>query len=659
MEAPTSSIEDHALLGDLETAALVGRDGSVDWLCLPRYDSPACLAALLGTPDNGFWRLAPAGAGGGPGGQRCAQRSYRPGTLVLDTLWRTATGSARVTDFMLPRSRLPCLVRLVEGLTGEVRMRSELRLRFQHGRVVPWIRALDHCTVAVAGPDAVWLAADGPLGEPYPKDDRTRAARALDGPRLPDTTVLDLTVPAGRRLTLMLAWAPSHLPERPLPLWLPTETMLKETCGFWRRWAARCSYDGPWREAVVRSLITLKALTSASTGGMVAAPTASLPGWVGGARNWDHRYCWLRDSARAVRCLLRGGHREEAAAWLDWLLRAVAGDPAELQAVYGVEGRRLLPETEAPWLAGHRGSRPVRFGSFAAGQLQLDVYGEVLAALHEALRAGIPLPGHGWRLVEALMAHLTTHWREPDHGLWQVRGPRRPFTHSKVMTWVAADRALAMARLLGRDGSAGPWRQLREEVHHEVCRQGWDPGQRSFVQSYGGHDLDAAALLLPRLGFLPPRDPRVLGTVRAAGRALEHGGLAHGGFLHRYAPAPGGDGTGPHPVDGMPGQEGVFPACTLWYADALAATGRTAAAREVFEQVLAVRNDVGLLAEQWDPDTGRQLGDIPYAVSHVALAETAFALSAAPSRSRRSPAGSGRSRSGSPSVPRSAARTPR
>ena len=636
MDALTQPIEDHALLGDLETAALVDRDGCVDWLCMPRFDSPACLAALLGTPENGFWRFAPAGADDA-GGRRCAQRSYRPGTLVLDTLWRTPTGTVRVTDFMPPRSRLPCLVRLVEGLSGEVRMRSELRLRFQHGRVIPWIRVLDHCTVAVAGPDAVWFAAEGALGEPYPRADARGVADvrdAPDSPGLPRSTVLDLTVPAGRRLALMLAWAPSHLPERPPPLWLPAETMLKETCGFWHRWAAGCRYDGPWSEAVVRSLITLKALTSASTGGIVAAPTASLPGLVGGARNWDHRYCWLRDSARAVRCLLRGGHREEAGAWLDWLARAVAGDPAELQAVYGVEGRRLLPETEAPWLSGHRGSRPVRFGSHAAGQLQLDVYGEVMTTFHEALRAGIPLPEHAWRLVESLMAHLARRWREPDQGLWQVRGPGRQFTHSKVMTWAAADRALAMARLLGRDAPTGAWEELRAQAHREVCHRGWDPGQRSFVQSYGGHGLDAAALLLPRLGFLPARDPRLRGTVRTVGRGLEHGGL-----LHRYAPAR--HGTGTHPVDGLAGPEGVYPACTLWYADALAATGRGAEAREVFERVLAVRNDVGLLAEQWDPDSGRQLGNIPHTVSHAALADTAFTLSALPSArpgSRHGPA---------------------
>ncbi|MEU6537909.1 glycoside hydrolase family 15 protein [Streptomyces sp. NPDC047000] len=626
----TPPIEDHALLGDLETAALVGRDGCVDWLCLPRFDSPACLAALLGTPDNGFWRLAPVEARD-TGGRRCAGRSYRPGTLVLDTLWHTATGTARVTDFMPPLSRLPCLVRLVEGLTGGVRMRSELRLRFQHGKVVPWIRAVDHCTVAVAGPDAVWLAADGPLGEPYPRA-ATGAHGVADvtgGPDLPQSTVLDFTVPAGRRLALMLAWAPSHLPERPLPLWLPAETMLKETCGFWRRWVAGCRYDGPWAGAVERSLITLKALTSVSTGGIVAAPTASLPGCVGGVRNWDQRHCWLRDSARTVRCLLRAGHREEAAAWLDWLVRAVAGDPAELQAVYGVEGRRLLPETEAPWLSGHRGSRPVRFGSLAAGPPPPDVYGEVMAAAHEALRAGIPLPEHAWRLVESLMAHLARHWREPDRGPWQVRGPDRRFTHSGVMTWAAADRALAMARLLAADAPVGAWERLRARAHREVCQRGWDPDQRSFVQSSGCRGLDATALLMPRLGFLPARDPRVRGTVLAVGRELEHGGL-----LHRYAPAR--HGTGTHPVDGLPGPEGVHPACTLWYADALAATGSAAEAREAFERVLAVRNDVGLLAEQWDPGTGRQLGNIPHAVSHAALADTAFTLSRAPSPGRES-----------------------
>ncbi|GAA3828894.1 glycoside hydrolase family 15 protein [Streptomyces coacervatus] len=601
MSAP---IEDYALISDLETAAMVGKDGCVDWLCLPRFDSPACLAALLGTPDNGFWRVAPVD--GGP----CTQRAYRPDTLILDTRWETASGAVRVTDFMPPRAQLPCVVRVVEGLSGAVSMRSELQLRFHQGRVVPWIRAVDRCVVGVAGPDAVWLGADG-------------AVRA----RGDDATVYDFTVPAGRRLALTLVWSPSHLPEPPAPLSIPAETLLKETADFWRKWTAQCRYEGPWRDAVVRSLITLKALTYAPTGGIVAAPTTSLPGCIGGERNWDYRYCWLCDSTRTLSCLLRSGYREEATAWLDWLVRAIAGNPADLQTVYGVGGQRLLPETEAPWLPGYEGSRPVRFGNSAANQFQLDVYGEVLDAFCLSLRAGIPMPAHVWNLVEAMMGYLQRHWREPDQGLWQVRGPRRQFVHSKVMVWVAADRALRMGELLGRNGSSGEWRAMRDEVHRQVCREGWDPGQRSFVQSYGSPALDASALLMPRLGFLPASDERVRCTVRAMRR------LRHGGFVRRYAP----DGRGVHRVDGGHGSEGAFVSCSLWYADALAATGHAAQAREVFERVLAVRNDVGLLSEQWDPQAGRQLGNAPKAFSHIALVETAFALSASRSGAARRP----------------------
>jgi GH15 family glucan-1,4-alpha-glucosidase len=605
MNAP---IEDYALVSDLETAAMIGKDGSVDWLCLPRFDSPACLAALLGTQDNGSWRVSPVGHG------LCTRRSYEPDTLVLTSEWETATGTVRVTDFMPQRAQLPCLVRLVEGLSGAVPMRSELRLRFHHGRVLPWIRAADGCTVAVAGPDAVWLDADGPV-------------RAHQGA---DSTVYDFTVLAGRRLALTLAWSPSHRPEPPPPLGVPAETVLKETRDFWRRWSGQCRYEGPWRDAVVRSLITLKALTYAPTGGIVAAPTTSLPGCIGGERNWDHRYCWLRDSTLTLSCLLRSGYRDEAVAWLDWLVRAIAGDPADLQTVYGVGGQRLLPETEAPWLRGYEDSRPVRFGNAAVDQFQLDVYGEVLDTLHLSLRAGIPMPAHVWGLVEALMGHLQRHWREPDQGLWQVRGPGRQFVHSKVMAWVAADRAVRMGELLGRNGSSGEWRAMRDQVHRQVCRQGWDPEQHSFVQSYGSPVLDASALLMPRLGFLPARDERVRGTVRAMRR------LHHDGFVRRYAQ----DGRGVHRVDGLHGREGAFVGCSLWYADALAATGHIGQAREVFERVLTVRNDVGLLSEQWDPDAGRQLGNAPQAFSHIALVETAFALSAvssagAPSRRSR------------------------
>ncbi|GHE52844.1 glycoside hydrolase family 15 protein [Streptomyces capitiformicae] len=620
----STPIEDYALISDLETAAMVGRNGSIDWLCLPRFDSPACLAALLGTEDNGFWRVSPVARG------PCTRRAYRPDTLVLESRWDSVTGSVRVTDFMPPRAQLPCIVRVVEGLSGSVTMRSELRLRFHQGRVVPWIRVTDRCTVAIAGPDAVWLNADAPV----------RALDSQDGadPAVRDSTVLDFTVPAGRRLALTLVWSPSHLPELPAPLCVPAETALKQTGDFWRRWAGQCRYEGPWRDAVVRSLITLKALTYAPTGGIVAAPTTSLPGCIGGERNWDHRFCWLRDSTLTLSCLLRSGYRDEATAWLDWLVRAIAGDPADLQTVYGVGGQRLLPETEAPWLTGYEGSRPVRFGNSAVSQFQLDVYGEVLDTLHLSLRAGIRMPAHVWSLVEAMMGHLHRHWREPDQGLWQVRGPQRQFVHSKVMAWVAADRALRMGVLLGRNGSSGEWRAMRDEVHRQVCREGWDVEQRSFVQSYGSSALDAAALLIPRLGFLPAWDERVRGTVRAM-RELDHGG-----FVRRYAPDNQGahNSQGGHSVDGMHGTEGAFVACSLWYADALAATGHVERARKAFERVLAIRNDVGLLSEQWDPDAGRQLGNAPQAFSHIALVETAFALSSAPSRSPRGPQASGR-----------------
>ncbi|WP_151482234.1 glycoside hydrolase family 15 protein [Streptomyces albicerus] len=593
-------IEDYALISDLETAALVGRNGSIDWLCLPRFDSPACLAALLGTADNGFWQVSPVARG------PCTRRAYRPDTLVLESEWETGTGSVRITDFMPPRAQLPCIVRVVEGLSGSVSVRSELRLRFHHGRVVPWIRVTDHCTVAVAGPDSVWLSADG----------QVRATGRED------STVHDFTVQAGRRLALTLVWSPSHLPDLPAPLAAPAETVLQETSDFWLRWTGQCRYQGSWRDAVVRSLITLKALTYAPTGGIVAAPTTSLPGCLGGERNWDYRFCWLRDSTLTLSCLLRSGYRDEATAWLDWLVRAVAGQPAELQTVYGVGGQRLLHETEAPWLPGYAGSRPVRFGNAAVSQLQLDVYGEVLDTLHLSLRAGIRMPAHVWSLVEALMGYLHSHWREPDQGLWQVRGPGRQFVHSKVMAWVAADRALRMGDLLGRNGSSGEWRAMRDEVHRQVCREGWDAEQRSFVQFYGSSALDASALLIPRLGFLPARDERVRGTVRAMRK------LDHGGFVRRYAH----NGHGVSGVDGMFGREGAFVACSLWYADALAATGHAEQAREAFERVLAIRNDVGLLSEQWDPDAGRQLGNAPQAFSHIALVETAFALSGDPSQ---------------------------
>ncbi|MET8569432.1 glycoside hydrolase family 15 protein [Streptomyces sp. NPDC004783] len=583
----SSLIEDYALLSDLETAGMIGRNGSVDWLCLPRFDSPACLAALVGTADNGFWRVAPRGAT-----RPCTHRAYRPDTLVLDTEWRTASGTVRVTDFMPPRTERPCLVRVVEGLSGAVTVRSELRLRFHQGRVVPWTRGSEGRSVAVAGPDAVWLGADGPVTQ------RPEAG----------TAVADFTVTAGRRLALTLVWAPSHRASPPSALSVPAETALKESVAFWRGWAAQCRYEGPWREAVVRSLITLKALTYAPTGGIVAAPTTSLPARIGGTLNFDHRYCWLRDSTLTLSCLLRSGYREEATAWLGWLVRAVAGDPARLQTVYGVAGQRLLPESEAPWLPGYEGSRPVRFGNAAVSQRQLDVHGEVLDTLWLSLRAGIDVPPHVWSLARSLMEYLQEHWREPDQGLWQDRGPARQFVHSKVMTWVAADRVLRLGALLGAD-VPDAWTALRDEVRRQVCRFGWSTRRGAFVQAYGSTRLDASALLMPSLGFLPARDARIRGTVRAIGS------LEHGGFVRRYQ----------HLI-GAPDGEATSVACSLWYADALAAVGEPGRARDAFERVLAIRNDVGLLSEQWDPDEGRQLGNTPQAFSHLALVQTAFAL---------------------------------
>ncbi|MET9732033.1 glycoside hydrolase family 15 protein [Streptomyces sp. NPDC006458] len=632
----SSLIEDYALLSDLETAAMLGSDGSVDWLCLPRFDSPACLAALVGSADNGFWRIAPRG-GRGP----CTRRAYRPDTLVLDTEWETATGSVRVTDFMPPRGQDPCLVRIIEGLTGTVTVRSELRLRFNQGRVLPWTRGdAGRCRVAVAGPDAVWLSTDGPgtrgpgtrntdavpfraegpgamwqaaegSGALWQAADGSVADRGEDG-----STVTDLTIPAGRRVALTLAWTPSHHTTAPGALGVPADTALKETTDFWRHWAARCRYQGPWREAVVRSLITLKALTYAPTGGVVGAPTTSLPEHVGGERNWDDRVCRLSGSSFTLSCLLRSGYHEEAAAWLGWLVRTVAGDPAALQSVYGVAGQRLLSETEAPWLNGYEDSTPVRFGTAPpGGRGRLDAYGEVLDAFCQSLRAGIDLPRHAWSLVGAVMDDVAAHWREPDRGRWH--GPARQSVHTKVMAWVAADRAVALGALLGAE-VPDAWCVMRDEVRAQVLSEGNRPGPRSFVQSYGSDRLDASALLLPALGFLPAHDPRMRDTVHALG-ALEHGG-----FLRPHTPDPSlapGD-----------GREAPSIARTFWYADALAALGETGRAQDTFERVLAVRNDLGLLAARWDPDAHRQLGNAPLAVSHVALVRTAFALRDSPAR---------------------------
>ncbi|UFR05309.1 glycoside hydrolase family 15 protein [Streptomyces sp. Go40/10] len=583
-------IEDYALIGDEQTAALVGRDGSIDWLCLPRFDSGACFARLLGDEDHGHWRIAPVGA------DVCARRAYRPDTLVLDTEWETAEGTVRVTDLMPQRERAPDLVRIVEGVSGRVTVRSTVRLRFDYGSITPWVRRSDGHRVAVAGPDSVWLRSE-PAVRTWGEDFGTHA---------------EFTVAEGERIAFVLTWHPSH--EKRPPLIDPYEA-LESSVTDWRRWARRCRYDGPYRDAVVRSLITLKALTYAPTGGIVAAPTTSLPEQPGGVRNWDYRYCWLRDATLTLGVLLRAGYHEEAEAWRDWLLRAVAGNPADLQIMYGVAGERRLSETELPWLPGFGGASPVRSGNAAVDQLQLDVYGEVMDALSLARSSGLPTKPHMWALQRSLMTFLESAWRQPDEGLWEVRGGRRQFVHSKLMVWVAADRAVqTLEKHQELSGDLEGWRRLRDEVHREVCEKGFDPERNTFTQSYGSRELDASLLLIPRVGFLPPDDPRVVGTVDAI-----RDDLGHGGFLRRYD-------TDDSVVDGLPSGEGAFLACSFWLADALHLTGRTEEARELFDRLVGLCNDVGLLAEEYDPLDGRQLGNFPQAFSHVGLVDTALTL---------------------------------
>ncbi|MHA7958990.1 glycoside hydrolase family 15 protein [Streptomyces sp. L500] len=583
-------IEDYALIGDLQTAALVGRNGSVDWLCLPRFDSAACFAALLGGEDHGHWRLAPVGAG------ECAHRSYAGDSLVLESVWETDAGTVKVTDFMPQRDRAPDLVRIVEGVSGSVEMLGVLRLRFGHGAVVPWMRRDDDHHVAVAGPDSVWLRSEPPVPT-FGRDFSTRS---------------EFTVEAGQKVAFVLTWHPSH---EPRPALVDPHDALRRSVADWRAWADRCPLRGPYREAVLRSLLTLKALTYGPTGGIVAAPTTSLPEEIGGVRNWDYRYCWLRDSTLTLETLLALGYEDEARAWRDWLLRAVAGDPADLQTMYGLAGERRLPESELDWLPGYERSYPVRVGNLAAGQLQLDVYGEVLDSLHAARRGGLGDRPHEWNIQRCFLEFLRDHWREPDSGLWEVRGPRRHFTHSKVMAWVAADRAV---RTLEEDpslrGDLDGWRVLREEIHREVCERGYDAERGTFTQYYGSRELDAATLLIPRVGFLPPDDPRVVSTVDTVRRELLHHGLVRRHSVERES------------VDGLPGGEGAFLACSFWLADAQFLTGRTKEARELFERLLTVRNDVGLLAEEYDPEAGRQLGNFPQAFSHIGLVGTALLL---------------------------------
>jgi GH15 family glucan-1,4-alpha-glucosidase len=579
-------IEDYAIIGDLHTAALIGTDGSIDWLCLPHFDSPACFAALLDSPAAGRWLLAPATGGAS------TTRRYRRGTLILETEWESGDGRVRVTDFMPPRDDVVDIVRIVEGLRGSVRMRGELALRFDYGRVVPWVRRDKRGIRAVAGPDAAYLSTRVPVrGEDL-------------------RTVSEFTVHAGERVPFVLTWTPSHLP-RPTPV--NPESALADTEAFWTEWSGRSQAVGPYKDAVQRSLITLKALTYAPTGGIVAAATTSLPEQIGGPRNWDYRYCWLRDATLSLQSLLAAGYTDEAAAWREWLLRAVAGDPAELQIMYGITGKRRLPETELTWLAGYENSSPVRTGNAAADQLQLDVWGEVLDGLSLTRNALLTDVDDSWDLQTALMEHLEGAWNQPDNGLWEMRGPRRHFTHSKVMAWVAADRMVKGVRDSGLPGPADRWSALAETIHAEVMTHGFNTQLNSFVQSYDSTDLDASLLLIPRVGFLPPDDKCVTGTIEAIQRTL-----TEDGFVQRYRSQDSND--------GLPGGEGVFLACSFWLVDALHGAGRRGEAVILFERLLRLRNDVGLLSEEWDPVAKRQLGNTPQAFSHFALITSALQL---------------------------------
>ena len=583
-------IEDYALIGDLQTGALVSRYGAVDWLCFPRFDSGALFAALLGTPENGHWTIQPHGE------FRPLSRRYRDDTLVLESELETDTGVVRLIDFMPPRETNPDLVRIVEGVRGRVDMRMELVLRFDYGSIVPWVRTLEGTLVAIAGPDAVLLRT--------PVEQEGRDMR----------TYAEFSVGEGDRVPFVLRWFPSdQTPPEPIE----PERALEETVAFWEEWAAVCKFEGRWHDAVHRSLLTLKALTFAPTGGIVAAPTTSLPEWIGGVRNWDYRFCWLRDATLTLLALIRGGYVDEAGAWRDWLLRAIAGSPDDLQIMYGVAGERRLTEIELGWLDGYEGSRPVRIGNGASGQRQLDVYGEVVDAFYQARRQGLAPSDDAWRLTCRLIDWLESGWQEPDEGIWEVRGPRRHFTHSKVMAWVAFDRAIKMVERIGRDGPVDRWKSIRREIRREVLEHGYDADRGTFVQFFGSDRLDASCLLIPLVGFLPATDERVVGTVRAIEQDL-----VRGGFVERYrADEENAD------VDGLPPGEGVFLPCSFWLAAVLHQQGRCDEAVALYDRLLALRNDVGLISEEYDPERGRLVGNFPQAFTHIGIVETAFTLS--------------------------------
>jgi GH15 family glucan-1,4-alpha-glucosidase len=582
-------IEDYGLIGDLQTAALVSRHGCIDWLCLPRFDSGAIFAALVGESENGHWTIRPDGDFHSPG------RSYRGDTLVLETELETGTGAVRLIDFMPPRGKAPDLIRIVEGVRGNVEMVMELVLRFDYGSIVPWVRNIGGTLVAVAGPDSISL--ETPV--------------ELEGRNL--RTYARFTVEQGDRVPFVLTWTPSN---EPLAERVDAEQALSETVEYWEEWIGPCTTVGRWDAPVRRSLLTLKALTYEPTGGIVAAPTTSLPEALGGVRNWDYRYCWLRDATLTLLAFLRAGYVDEARAWRDWLLRAIAGSPEDIQVMYGVAGERRLVELELPWLAGYEGSQPVRIGNGAAHQLQLDVYGELVDALHMARRRGLEASDAAWAMTRKVFEWLETGWREPDQGIWEVRGPRRHFTHSKVMAWVAFDRAVKAIERLGREGPLDRWQATKDAIKKEVLDNGYNPELGAFVQFYGSDRLDASLLLIPLVGFLPADDERVVGTVEAIQRDLMRDGL-----VERYrADRENVD------VDGLPPGEGVFLPCSFWLVAVLAQQGRTDEAVELYERLLALSNDLGLMAEEYDTERSRLVGNFPQAFTHLALVETAFTL---------------------------------
>jgi GH15 family glucan-1,4-alpha-glucosidase len=592
MAKERTKIEDYAFLSDTQTGALVSRDGCIDWLCFPRFDSGACFASLLGDKENGHWRFFPDEE------VTAVRRRYRGDTLILETELETKTGAVRLIDFMPPRGENPDIVRIIEGLRGEVSMRMELVIRFDYGHIVPWVRRRKPFDglEAIAGPDGLILRT--PI-ETHGKD---------------LTTVAEFTVVKGDRIPFALTWFASHTDP---PRKVNPEHALRDTEKFWGDWAKRFEAKGKWREAVVRSLITLKGLTYAPTGGLVAALTTSLPERIGGVRNWDYRYCWLRDAALILLVLMRAGYREEATSWREWLLRAIAGSPAQMQTIYGVSGERRLDEHEIPWLSGYENSKPVHIGNAASNQFQLDVYGEVLAAAWQGHLAGITMTDPEWALMVAIMEFLESHWQEPDEGIWEVRGGRKQFTHSKVMAWVAFDRAIKMIENCecAADKHLSRWQKIRDQIHAQVCEHGFNQKKKAFTQVYGSDALDASLLTMPLAGFLPVTDERVRGTIEAIEREL-----MQDGFVLRYRPQETG-------VDGLPGSEGVFLPCSFWLAGCWYLLGRKKEARELFERLLNARNDLGLLSEEYDPRAKRQLGNFPQAFSHVALVGCARILS--------------------------------